>query len=92
MEYLKVRWFHENSDEPVVLMSELDASRYEVRKVEIFADGRIGYADESRSSLGTFLGEIPIPSVDEIVKDPQFVVELTDAVEFEEVWAAATKQ
>lgn len=45
VEYLKVRWFHENSDEPVVLMSELDASRYEVRKVEIFADGRIGYAD-----------------------------------------------
>jgi hypothetical protein len=91
MEYLKVRWLHESQDDPLILMSELDVHRYEIRKVEIFADGRIGYASESQCSQGTSLGELPIPRVDEIMKDPQFLVEETDVFEFEESWAMATK-
>jgi hypothetical protein len=41
---------------PVVLYSELDDNRFEVRKVEVFRDGRLGYADAVRSSGGTGLG------------------------------------
>jgi len=41
MQYLKVRWIHPSQEDPVVLLSELDSDRYEVRKIEIFADGRI---------------------------------------------------
>lgn len=44
MEHLKVRWIHTHVDEPVLLMSELNSDRYEVRKVEVYADGRMGFA------------------------------------------------
>ena len=89
MEYLKVRWIHEHPNEPVVLMSELDEDRYEVRKVEVFADGRIGFASTDQSSGETILGETAIPSPEEIASDPQFVVEVFDAQHFEEVWLSA---
>src|SRR6185503_15028408 len=42
--YIRVRWQHGHADEPVDLWSELDAARLETRKLEIFRDGRIGYA------------------------------------------------
>jgi hypothetical protein len=34
MKYLKVKWIHPFPSEPIVLMSELDDERYEIRKVE----------------------------------------------------------
>jgi hypothetical protein len=89
MEYLKVRWIHEHPNEPVVLMSELDEDRYEVRKVEVFADGRIEFASNDHSSGETVLGETAIPSPAQIASDPQFVVEVFDAQRFEEAWLSA---
>ena len=44
MIYLKVKWNHSFSDEPVLLYSELDRERWEVRKVEVFPGGRMAYA------------------------------------------------
>lgn len=89
MEYLKVGWLHEHPNEPVVLMSELNEDRFEVRKVEIFADGRIGFASTDQLSGETILGETAIPSPAEIASDPQFVVEVFDARSFEEAWLSA---
>lgn len=92
MEYLKVRWIHEHPDEPVLLMSELDDDRYEVRKVEVFADGQSEFASEDRSSSDrTGLGEVPIPLESEIAEDPQFVVQHIDADGFETAWIAAVQ-
>ena len=39
MRYIHVRWLHEHPDEPVDLYSELTGDGWEVRKVEIVADG-----------------------------------------------------
>lgn len=89
MEYLKVGWLHEHPNEPVVLMSELDEDRYEVRKVEVFADGRMGFASTDQSSGETILSKTAIPLPEEIASDPQFVVEVFDAERFEEVWLSA---
>lgn len=89
MEYLKVRWTHENRSEPVLLMSELDADRYEIRKVEVFADGRLGFAGVDQSSDETALGENPMPGKSDIAVDPQFTVEESDSEEFEWAWLAA---
>jgi hypothetical protein len=89
MDYLKVRWIHENRNDPVILLSELDADRYEVRKVEVFADGRLGFADADRSSDGTELGEKPVPAASHIAADHQFIVETFDAEGFERAWLAA---
>ncbi len=35
MTYIRVTWSHTRDDEPVLLLSELDAERWEVRKVEV---------------------------------------------------------
>ncbi len=47
MRYLRVQWLHSHPDEPVTLYSELDDEGWEVRKVEIFADGHIGFASKT---------------------------------------------
>lgn len=76
--------------EPILLMSELDNNRYEVRKIEIFADGRMEFASNETATGETALGEKPIPPAYEIVADPQFIVEEFNAVDFEEAWHTAT--
>jgi hypothetical protein len=89
MDYLKVRWVHDSSDDPVLLMSELDEDRYEVRKVEVFSDGRMGFASAVQSGGETQLGEKPVPPASVIAEDPRFVVQPLDAQDFERAWLAA---
>lgn len=50
MQYIKVKWVHPPNEYPVMLYSELDDRRYEIRKVEVFADGRMQYACAFRPS------------------------------------------
>ena len=49
MQYIRVRWNHDRSDEPVELWSELDGESWEVRKVEVFPDGHLGFASRDES-------------------------------------------
>lgn len=86
MIYLRVRWIHEFKDEPILLYCEIDDDRYEIRKVEIFRNGTKGFADERESSGSTQLGVTPIPSIDEIAKEPEFLPEEISPNEFEKVW------
>ena len=44
MKYLKVRWIHESATDPVELYSEIDDQGWEVRKVEVFPNGTMGFA------------------------------------------------
>ena len=88
--YLRVEWKHTRTDEPVTLCSELDEDRWEVRKVEIFADGRMNYAEGRGASGDTLLGEVPVPSVDEIAKDSEFEPVVISRAEFEAIWEKAT--
>ncbi len=64
--HIKVAWLHELVDEPVMPYSELDNERYETRKVEVFDDGHMEWADLSRESGTTGLGEVPVPDLAEI--------------------------
>lgn len=88
MKYIRVKWIHSLPNEPITLFSELDDGRYEVRKLEIFRDGSVGRASEEASAGQTVLGEVPIPSIDEINSDPQFKAEEITQSEFEAVWRA----
>lgn len=90
MTYLKVKWKHAFPNEPIWLYSELDGQRWEVRKVEAFADGRMGYADKACNAEGTGLGEEPIPELEDIAADPQFEPSMISAVEFGKVWREAS--
>jgi len=70
-----------------MLYSEVDDEGWEVRKIEIFPDGRIGFASEGEVVGSTELGEKPLPSVEEISADPQFRATLVKKDDFEAVWA-----
>lgn len=88
MEYIDVSWLHKHVDEPVRMVSELDDVRFEVRKLEFYADGRVGMAVGVEEIQGTRLGGEPIPPLDEVNADPQFSGKYIAATEFEELWSA----
>jgi len=87
--YLRVEWKHIHADDPVMLYSELDEDRWEVRKVEVFADGRMTYAGGTGSSGHTRLGEVQVPSVDEIAKNAGLTPVAISREEFETSWEKA---
>lgn len=86
MRYIDVQWIHENSQDPIRLVSELESERNEVRKLEFFRYGTVGIASSSRTSAGTRLGETPVPALEEINSDPQFHGVEIERHEFEELW------
>ncbi|NEA26854.1 DUF6881 domain-containing protein [Actinomadura bangladeshensis] len=90
--YLKVEWFHDFDDEPVEIYSEVGEDGYESRKIEIFRDGRLEYADEHRESGATFLSEAPVGAVEEIAARDEFRPRAISEQEFEEVWARAAQE
>ena len=87
MEYIDVIWSHDNSNDPFRLVSELGKDRYEVRKIEFFPHGGVGYASENKTKLGTRLGEVPVPSLEEINSDTQFIGKNISIEEFESLWS-----
>ena len=87
--YIRVKWIHTIPSEPVWIYSELDSSRWELRKVEVYADGKMGFADQDKSVGGSSLSIEPLPSVAEIKVDPRFEPVEIAKEEFEAVWDAA---
>lgn len=90
--YLYSKWKNAPVDSPVEFYSELDGNRWETRKVEVFPDGRLGYASSTKSTLDTDLAIVPIPSVAEIESQLEFDVRLIKAEEFEAIWERAIAQ
>lgn len=88
-QYIRVDWIHTHADEPTVLYSELDMGRWEVRKVEVYANGTMDFADTDNSSGTTRLGSLPVPPFAEL--SSEFKPKVIDAAEFEHVWLIATQ-
>lgn len=89
MKYLDVRWLHDNESDPVRLLSELDSQNFEIRKIEFFRNGIVGSASSTASTHGVELGSAPMPALDEINSDPQFMGTEISKLEFEAKWAGA---
>ncbi|ANY84031.1 hypothetical protein BB934_37860 (plasmid) [Microvirga ossetica] len=89
MKYIKVRWLHTSPDSPVLLYSELNDELWEVRKVEVYADGRVDFADREEQSGSTRLGIEPLPTLEEIAADPEFELTVISAEEFDSAWEVA---
>jgi hypothetical protein len=83
VEFIDVKWRHDSQEDPVRLVSELDAQRYETLKLEFFSNGVVGFASASASSGDTALGVVPVPPISEINADPQFSSATISAVQFE---------
>jgi hypothetical protein len=86
MKYFCCRWLHSDPADPVELYSELDEQRRETRKVWIFADGHWEFASGDESHGHIWLGEFPVPELEEIAADPQFEPAEIAAHEFEAMW------
>jgi hypothetical protein len=86
MTYLKVRWIHKSPDDPVLLYSELDDKRREIRKVEIVPDHSIGFASANSKAKDTRLGEVPVPTIEEIAANPEFEPKEISLADFELIW------
>jgi hypothetical protein len=90
MIYIAVTWNHDFADEPLRLYSELDDGRWEVRKVEQFRDGRLGYASKHTHKGSTRLGLEPVTEIKEINREPEFEARQITKPDFERIWEAAT--
>lgn len=89
--YFYAKWKNAPADSPVEFYSELDAARWETRKVEVFPDGRMGYASSAGSSnSGTRLAIVALPPISEIARQIEFESRAIAAEEFESIWKRAT--
>ena len=86
MRYLYVKWTHKDPGAPVHIYSELGDDRYELRKVEIWADGRKGFADSTEEAGGTALGSMPVPSLEDIAAQPEYQAKEILQEEFQRIW------
>lgn len=89
MIYLKVHWNHDSENQPVAFYCEMEDDRMEVRKVELFADGSFGYANERRSSGKTDLAALPMPATADLAAAPNCEAIEISRDEFEEIWRLA---
>jgi len=90
MNYMKVKWIHSIPDEPVLLYSEIDDDRWELRKIEVYQDGKTGFAGPGVAHGGSKLSKEPLPSLSQIAGDPQFEPSAISQPEFEAAWDKAT--
>ncbi len=90
--YLKVILRHPDAASRTLLYKELNDDRVEVRKVEIFADGRASYADQKNGVDDTHLESVPVPSLDDIAADREFMPSEISRDEFEAAWHSAKLQ
>lgn len=93
MRYIDVEWIHGFPDEPTRLVSELDDEGFEVRKIEVYMDGRVAFASrfEARSQ-GTEVSYVVVPPLSEINQDPQFRGRSLSREEFEALWVTYATQ
>lgn len=87
--YIKVLWHHECPEDPIELYSEVGDDGWEVRKVELYRDGRYGRASSEGSTASTGLSDEPIPDIAEIAALEEFTPNEISADEFETVWQNA---
>jgi hypothetical protein len=83
LQYQKVAWLHDFDGEPSLTYSEIDDRRNEIRKIKIYKDDSFGLAKKDLEFGGAMLGLEPVPEIDEIKDDPQFVLQYIRQGEFE---------
>ena len=88
--YVRGEWFHDFADEPRFFYAELDDERYELRKVEVFKNGKTVRASTEvlkRDPMAP-LSDQPWPSLEEINAHEEFHAQEISAADFEDLWNA----
>jgi hypothetical protein len=90
MEYWKVRWHHDFTEEPVTIWNEIGFDGYEVRKIQEFRDGRLLKADEQHETGEIGLSEVPVGDLNEVAAQSDFSAVAITSKEFEIEWTRAS--
>lgn len=91
MEYIDVLWKCQSSEYPYRLVSELGDDRFELRKLEFFADGTVDAAAGDQETERTMLGVVAVPSLSTINEDEQFEGAIISCDTFEILWLKYTR-
>lgn len=94
MKFIKVKWIHKKGEEnePIWLYSEIDNSRWETRRVEVFKDNKHkSYSQKQLQEIG-LLGFEPYPELEFINSQNEFEGYEITKEEFEDIWTKAIKQ
>ncbi|GIH19457.1 DUF6881 domain-containing protein [Rugosimonospora africana] len=91
MKYIKVLWHHDCPEDPIELYSEVGDDGWEVRKIELYRDGRYGRASSEGSTASTGLSDERVPDISEIAALEEFTPNEISAAEFEAVWQNAQR-
>ena len=91
MRYIDVMWLHHDPEYPIRLVSEIDSDDYEIRKLEFFQDGSVGFACATASRLGVELGTVPVPSINEIVGLEDFEGKEISQADFDALWTGVVE-
>lgn len=86
MRYIDVNWLDELDQEPFRLVSEINNEQFEVRKIEFFRTGEIGYASQKAHTKNTRLGIVEVPDLKEINSQNEFQGKNISKQEFEQLW------
>jgi hypothetical protein len=86
MKYLLVEASNQPDDIPLKSYHQLDSSDSETRKIEIFKDGSVGWADGDTEVQSTRLARELFPTIEEIAEDADFSPKEITSEEFENAW------
>jgi len=86
MRYIDVLWHIGLDEEPYRLVSEIGVDNFEVRKIDFFRNGEIGFASEEANTSNTMLGTVEVPTLEEINTDDEFTGKNISATDFEILW------
>lgn len=86
MRYIRFIRLDFRPTEPIETFSEIDDEGREIRKVEVYPDGTVGFACLEIAFHSTFLSSVTIPSNSEMATDPGLKAREISEAEFHEVW------
>ena len=84
-------WVTAPDDEPVEWYDELDALRWSIRCVRKLRDGSLKAYSYDSPDWRNQMPEVPIPPLEEINENPDFVAKEITKAEFEAVWEEAIR-
>jgi hypothetical protein len=89
--YLHCIWIEAAEDAPVDWYDELDASRWSIRCVRKYDNGRLEAHSYASDNWRDVMPEALIPPLAIINQDPQFSVKEISKAEFDIVWSQAIR-
>lgn len=83
--YIDLTWLHDSDQYPYRIVFEINKDRYEIRKLEFYCSGEVGFADLQHNSI-TKLGEHKVPALFKITSQRDFEGKTISKRQFEKLW------